>query len=298
LTFFVASDILAHEKGGKVAYELNSMDRQIISLLQRDGRTPNVDIARRLGVSEATVRKRLDRLVSEGIIHITAIPNPGKVGYATVTFLTFDVDLAQVDHVTDQLARSPEVRAIYYTSGQSDLIVEAWFPSGDALLHFLTQRVASIPGIKGTATSHVLRTIQDGSHWILPSPNPPRILIVDDDPDFVDITRRALAGEGFEVATANCGEAALAIMRVSRPDVVILDIMIRGVLDGLRTAREMRSDGDLRAVPILLVSSISQSTFGALLPQQESLPADNLLVKPVDHALLIGEIRRLLRSTL
>lgn len=279
-----------------MSYELDSVDRQIIGFLQQDGRTPNVDIARQIGISEATVRKRLERLVSEDVIHITAVPNPAKVGYSTITFLTFDVDLAQLDRVTDQLARSPEVRAIYYTSGQSDLIVEAWFPSGDALMRFLTQRVASIPGIKGTATSHVLRTLQDGSRWTLPPAHPPRILVVDDDPDFVDISRRALAGEGFEVATASCGEAALAAMRVSRPDLVILDIMMHGVLDGLRTAREMRTDGDLRAVPILLVSSISESAFGALLPRQESLPADNLLVKPVDYSLLIGEIRRLLRS--
>jgi Lrp/AsnC family transcriptional regulator, regulator for asnA, asnC and gidA len=278
-----------------MSYELDTLDRQIIGLLQHDGRMPNVDMARQLGISEATIRKRLERLVTEEVIHITAVPNPSKVGLSTITFLTFDVDLSQLDRVTDQLARSAEVRAIYYTSGHSDLIVEAWFASGDALMRFLTQRVASIPGIKGTATSHVLRTLQDGSRWTLPPRHPPRILAVDDDPDFLDIIRRALMAEGFEVTTASCGEESLAIMRVSRPDLVILDIMMRGVLDGLRTAREMRADGDLREVPILLVSSISDSSFGGLLPRQDSLPADNLLVKPVDRTLLVSEIKRLLR---
>jgi Lrp/AsnC family transcriptional regulator for asnA, asnC and gidA len=281
-----------------MSYELDAVDRQIIGILQQDGRTPNVEVARQIGISEATVRKRLDRLVQEDIIHITAVPNPSKVGLSTVTFLTFDVDLSQLDRVTDQLARSPEVRAIYYTSGQSDLIVEAWFASGDALMRFLTQRVGAIPGIKGTATSHVLRTLQDGSRWTLPPVHPPRILVVDDDPDFVEITRRTLVAEGYEVTSANCGEAALARMRVSRPDLVILDIMMRGILDGLRTAREMRSEGELRAVPILLISSISDSGFGSLLPPHEALPADNLLVKPLDHSLLVGEIRRLLRLRL
>ena len=276
-------------------YELDAVDRRIIGILQQDGRTSNVEIARQLGVSEATVRKRLERMVSEDVIRITAIPNPSRVGLSTVTFLTLDVDLAQLDRVTDRLAQLPEVRAIYYTSGESDLIVEAWFASADALLHFLTQCVASIPGIRSTATSHVLRTIKDGSRWALPPVHPPRILVVDDDPDFLEITRRTLAAEGYEVVCAACGEEALAGMRVSRPDLVILDIMMRGVLDGLRTAREMRSDGALRSVPILLVSSIGDSPFGGFLPKPETLPADNLLVKPIERSLLLAETRRLLR---
>ena len=279
-----------------MAYELDALDRQIIARLQQDGRSANVDIARHIGISEATVRKRLERLVSEEIIRITAIPNPAKVGLSTVTFLNFDVDLAQLDRVTDQLGQLPEVRAIYYTSGESDLIVEAWFPSGDALLRFLTQRVAAIPGIRGIATSHVLRTLKDGSRWTLPPPRPWHVLVVDDDPDFVEITRVTLAAEGYEVASAMRGEDALAMMRVTRPDVVILDVMMQGILDGLRTAREMRADGELRSVPILLVSSITNSAFAAFLPQGESLPADNFLVKPVDLAVLLAETKRLLRS--
>jgi Lrp/AsnC family transcriptional regulator for asnA, asnC and gidA len=278
-----------------MSYEIDALDRRIIGILQQDGRTPNVDIARLVGVSEATVRKRLARLVSEDAIRITAIPNPTKVGLSTVTFLALDVDLAQVDRVTDQLARLPEVRAIYYTSGESDLIVEAWFPSADALLLFLTERVASIAGIRGTATSHVLRTIKDGTRWSLPPVTPPRILLADDDPDFLEIARRMLAAEGYEVVCTASGEDALASMRVSRPDLVILDIMMQGVLDGLRTAREMRSDGTLRSIPILLVSSIGESPFSGILPRPEALPADNLLVKPIDRGLLIAETRRLLR---
>lgn len=277
-------------------YRFDAIDRQIIAILQQDGRTPNVEVARQLGVSEATVRKRLDRMVSEDVVRITAIPNPSKVGLPTITFLTLGVELAQLDQVSDQLARLPEVRAIYYTSGESDLIAEVWLASADALLHFLTRSIASIPGIRKTATSHVLRTIKDSSRWQLPPVQPPRVLVVDDDPDFVDVTRRVLAAEGYEVICAACGEDALASMRVLPPDLVMLDIMMRGMFDGLRTAREMRTDGSLRSIPILLVSSIGDSPLGGILPRPESLPADNLLVKPIDTSLLLSEIRRLLRQ--
>ena len=276
-------------------YDLDAIDRQIIHILQQDGRTPNVDIARRTGISEATVRKRLERLVATGTIKIAALPEPARVGLSTVTFLSFDVELAQLDQVVDQLARSPEVRSIYYTTGESDLIVEAWFPSSGDLLRFLTQYVASIPGIKGTATSHVLRTIKDGRDWVLPPTMPPCILVVDDDPDFVEVIRLALGAEGFKVSCASSGEEALALMHVAKPDLVIMDIMMHGMLDGLRAAKEMRTDGDLRTVPILMISSITDSAFAALLPKDETLPVDNFLVKPVDISLLLAETRRLLR---
>lgn len=275
-------------------YEFDSIDREIIRILQEDGRTANVEVARRVGMSEATVRKRLDRLVSEDVIHIRAIPNPAKVGLSTTTFITLHVELSLLERIADELARSTRVRAIYYTTGENNLIVEAWFHSSDELLQFLTQEIASIRGIRRVATSHVLRTLKNGSHWVLPSESPPTIMVVDDDPDFVEVARLVLAGERVEVSTASSGEDALAAMRLSRPDLVIMDVMMHGILDGLQTAREMRADNDLRTIPILMVSSISESGFAGLLPRGSELPADNLLVKPVDASLLLSETKRLL----
>jgi Lrp/AsnC family transcriptional regulator, regulator for asnA, asnC and gidA len=277
-----------------VPYELDTVDWQIIRILQEDGRTANVEIARKVGVSEATVRKRLDRLVSEAVIHITALPNPSKVGLATVTFITLGVDLSLLESIAAEVGQSPQVRAIYYTTGENNLLVEAWFHSTDELLQFLTREIAAIQGIRRVATSHVLRSLKNGSHWVLPSRSPPCILVVDDDPDFIQVVRLALAAEGWEVRAASSGEQALATMRLSRPDLVILDIMMNGVLDGLRAAREIRADDELRTTPILMVSSIDVSGFAGLLPQGSELPADNLLIKPVEISLLLSETKRLL----
>jgi Lrp/AsnC family transcriptional regulator, regulator for asnA, asnC and gidA len=276
-----------------MSYDLDAVDRQIVSILQQDGRTANVEIARRVGVSEATVRKRLERLIADCTIRITAVPNAGKVGLSTMTFITLHVDLSFLDRIAEQLARAPEVRSLYYTTGESDLMVEAWFRSSEELLRFLTHEIASIPGIKQAATSHVLRTLKDSSTWVLPSDSPPCVLVVDDDPDFCEVVRIALTAEGYQVAFASNGTEAMAAMRVAKPDLVILDIMMQGILDGLRTSRAMRADGDLRSVPILMVSSINQSAFADLLPQARNLPADNFLVKPVEIHQLLAEVRRL-----
>jgi Lrp/AsnC family transcriptional regulator for asnA, asnC and gidA len=279
-----------------VAYHLDDVDRQIVSILQRDGRTSNVEIARRIGVSEATVRKRLDRLLGDGVIRITAMPNAAKVGFPTVTFVTLAVDLSYLDRIADRLGRLPEVRSIYYATGENDLVVEAWFHSSEQLTHFLTQQIAAIPGIKQVATSLILRTLKDCGSWVLPCESPPCILVVDDDADFLEVLRLALTKEGYKVNMARSGQEALAAMRLAAPALVIMDVMMQGVLDGLRTAKEMRADSDLRNIPVLMVSSIGETGFAGLLPKEEELPADNLLPKPLEIPQLLSEVERLLAA--
>jgi len=280
--------------GRSVPSNLDSVDRQIICILQRDGRTSNVDIARRIGVSEATVRKRLERLTSDGAIRIAALPDPARLGLETVTFITLDVDLSLLDRIAAHLGNCPAVRAIYYTTGENDLVVEAWFHSSQELLSFLTQELAAIPGIRKVATSHMLRKLKDPADWVLPPDRPQRIMIVDDDPDFVEIARIALSADGYEVVSARAGQEALAVMRLARPDLVVLDVMMQGALDGVCTAREIRADAQFRLVPILMVSSISRASFAEAIPGMGELAADNFLVKPVDIPVFLSEIKRLL----
>jgi len=149
--------------------DLDSLDRRIVCMLQQDGRASNVDVARALGVSEATVRKRLERLLADRVIRVTAVPDAAKVGFPTIAFVMLSVELGQVGQIAEQISRLPEVRASYLTTGGSELIVEAWFTSSDDLLRFMTQRIGCIPGIRRTGMFHVLRTIKDGGGWILPA---------------------------------------------------------------------------------------------------------------------------------
>ena len=147
---------------------LDSIDRRIIHSLQRDGRTSNVEIARQIGISEATVRKRLERLVSARIIRIAAVPDAASTGFSTIAFMTLSVELARAGQIANEIAQLPEVRTIHLASAGSEILVEAWFTSSDDLLRFMTQHIGIIPGIRRTATTHVLKTIKDGSEWMLP----------------------------------------------------------------------------------------------------------------------------------
>ncbi len=279
-----------------MAYQVDALDMQIIRALQSNGRKSNVEIAREVGVTEATIRKRLDRLLSEGIIHITACPDLARVGLGTEALIALQVDLAHIGQIADQLANSPQVRSVRYTTGEYDLILEAALASDEDLLRFLTSDIAAIEGIRKTTVFHVLRRIKEEHQWTLPTPPPPCILIVDDDPDFAETTRIVLEAEGLEVMAAANGDEALTALHRCKPSLVIMDIMMKGILDGLHASWQIQADPELRNLPILMISSITSSDYAEMFPTDENIPADNFLSKPVPPDKLVKEVNRLLKK--
>ncbi len=275
---------------------LDETDLRIVRLLQSDGRMSNVDIARALGMSEATVRKRVDRLISEKAVRVVALPDMAAVGYPVATVITLCVDLAQVAAISRALAALPEVRWVAHATGQYDLVLEAAFSSDEQLLRFLTVQLAGIPGIRSTSTAHVLRLTKSVADWRLPSLPPPTVLIVDDDPDFVEMTRTVLEAAGYRALSAASGNEALACMRREHPAVVILDVMMEGLLDGLDASRAMRLDQNLQRIPIIMVSSITSSEYAGMFPTDEYIPVDTFLSKPVNPARLLEEVQRLTQA--
>jgi len=108
-----------------------------------------------------------------------------------------------------------------------------------------------------------------------------KVMVVDDDPDFVEITRMILEGNGYEVTTAANGDQALNTMRQDLPDLVLLDIMMTHVLDGLDLSHVMSEDPVLKNVPIIMISSIADSSSAGMFPTDEYLPIDAWISKPV-----------------
>ena len=121
------------------------------------------------------------------------------------------------------------------------------------------------------------------------------VLVVDDDPDFVEVTRTVLEKEGFEVISAVNGDQGLARARSEHPDLVILDIMMSSVLDGVNVSGAMREDEDLRHIPLIMISSIAQSEHADQFPTDEYMHVDAWLSKPVQPQELIGKINTLLQ---
>jgi CheY-like chemotaxis protein len=119
-----------------------------------------------------------------------------------------------------------------------------------------------------------------------------KILVVDDDPDFVLVNRTILESEGYEVLEAANGSEALEIMRRDRPDLVLLDVMMSTTLEGVNVSREIESDPNLKNVPIVMISSIATSEYAAEFPDDERIPIAGWISKPIQPAVLLKTIRR------
>jgi len=274
---------------------MDQIDRQIADLLRENGRRSNVEIARTLGISEGTVRKRIDRLLSSGALRIVGIADPRVAGFKTRALIALSVDLAQVESAGRLLRDLPQVISLYRVTGEHDIVFEAAFESDEHLMSFLTDQVARIPGVVSCKTSHLLRTLKHSYEWAVPRPPPPLIMIVDDDPDFLETTRMVLETGGYATCSAASGKEALEAMATREPDLVILDMMMEGVLDGWDAGRRIRSDPKLRDLPILVVSAITASEYLGMVPTDEDNIIDNFLSKPVDPRQLLSEVRRLLK---
>jgi len=121
-----------------------------------------------------------------------------------------------------------------------------------------------------------------------------KILIVDDDTDFVFSTRTVLEQSGYEVISAGNGNHGRATLARERPNLVILDVIMSSVLDGLSMSRFMREEPEYKDIPIIMVTSIANTDYQVLFPSDEDIEIDAFLTKPIKPADLTGKVRELL----
>ena len=131
---------------------MDDLDRRIIQLLQVNGRSSNARIAREVGVSEGTVRRRLRRLVQEEIIRVVAVPDPDKMGYNTVALIGIQADPDKIDDVAEGLAQLSETQYVSLTTGSFDIFIWVALPNSEQLGNFLRRKVGVTPGIRRTET--------------------------------------------------------------------------------------------------------------------------------------------------
>jgi CheY-like chemotaxis protein len=119
----------------------------------------------------------------------------------------------------------------------------------------------------------------------------PKILVVDDDKDFIKITKMILQANNHDVTTAANGEQALAAMRKDKPDLVILDIMMSYILDGLDVRRTMAQDKDLQDIPVIMATSLTATRAQGTLPSDEYVPESHWIHKPIDPDTLLEQVK-------
>ena len=131
---------------------VDDLDNQIVEILKKDGRASNAHIARALGVSEGTVRRRLRMLIEGGVIHVNVSLDPVKMGLTTEAIIGLEVDPDKMDPVCASLADFDEIGYVTLTTGAMDVFAWGRFSSTESLGLFLRSKVGKIPGVRRTET--------------------------------------------------------------------------------------------------------------------------------------------------
>jgi Lrp/AsnC family transcriptional regulator for asnA, asnC and gidA len=139
---------------------IDALDRRIIRILQKDVRASYKSIADTLGCSHNTVRMRMDRMLSEGILRLMAVTSPHKVGFETTAFIGVRVEPHALEAVGEALTARRELSYIGHTIGEQDIMLLGHFESNQQLFHFVNRVVAQLPGVLGVNTSIICETLR------------------------------------------------------------------------------------------------------------------------------------------
>jgi CheY-like chemotaxis protein len=120
------------------------------------------------------------------------------------------------------------------------------------------------------------------------------VLIIDDDPIYTRSTQAILESHGYQVDSASGGDEGLSKMRKEKPDLVLLDVMMDWVLDGVSVSRTMMEEPALRQIPIIMITSVRSSEYKSSFPQDQYLHIDSWLDKPCPPDKLVSEVVKIL----
>ncbi len=143
---------------------LDDANRAIIEALQRDGRRAYGAIANEVGLSEAAVRRRVQRLRENGIIQIVAVTDPLQLGFHRQAMVGIRVE-GDVRQVAAKVSALEEVDYVVMCAGSFDLLAEVVCEDDDRLLHLLNDSIRSIPGIRSTETFLYLKLAKQTYTW-------------------------------------------------------------------------------------------------------------------------------------
>ncbi len=143
---------------------LDDIAKQIIEQLQQDGRRPYSAIGKAVGLSEAAVRQRVQRLSDAGVIQIVAVTDPMQVGLFRQAMIAINVD-GPLEPVADALAEIDEIDYVVVCAGRFDILCEAICEDDASLLSLISARVRTIPGVRYAETLVYLKLRKQSYQW-------------------------------------------------------------------------------------------------------------------------------------
>jgi Lrp/AsnC family transcriptional regulator, regulator for asnA, asnC and gidA len=150
-------------------YEIDNIDKKIINLLMEDGRMPASKIARQIGeISERMIRYRIDRIIREGYIQISAITNPKSLGYAVTADVFLEVESGSILEVAEKASEFDCVSYVACSIGERDISIQIVGHDTNEVYQFVTDVIGKITGVRKTTTSIVPLVLKDVYQWRIP----------------------------------------------------------------------------------------------------------------------------------
>ena len=150
-------------------YEIDKIDVKIVNFLLENGRMPSSEIARRIGdISERAVRYRIERMIEEGVIYVTAIVSPQAFGLNTFADVWLEVESDKILEVANKMAEFENVSYVACAIGETDVSIQVVAEGTAEIYRFVTEVVRKVPGVRKTVTSIVPIVLKDIYQWRVP----------------------------------------------------------------------------------------------------------------------------------
>lgn len=150
-------------------YNIDKIDIDIINLLLEDGRMSASEIARQIGdISERVVRYRIDRMMEEGVLSVSAILRPQAFGLDTYADIWMEVESDKIPEVAQKMAEKENVTYVASSLGEADVSIQVVARDTAEVYRFVTEVVRKVPGVRKTVTSIVPSILKDIYQWRIP----------------------------------------------------------------------------------------------------------------------------------
>jgi Lrp/AsnC family transcriptional regulator for asnA, asnC and gidA len=143
---------------------VDAVGKQLIEELQQDGRRSYAALAKTVGLSEAAVRQRVQRMVDSGVMQVVAVTDPLQVGFSRQAMVGLRVE-GDLVRVADEVAKIDEVDYVVITAGSFDILLELVCEDDDHLLRVLSERIRVLPGVRDTETFVYLKLAKQTYAW-------------------------------------------------------------------------------------------------------------------------------------
>lgn len=164
LRFRIRSAKIDGVSSKRTSLALDATSKAIIEQLQIDGRRSYAEIGKAVGLSEAAVRQRVQKLTDAGVMQIVAVTDPMRIGFSRLAMIGIRVS-GDTRVVADHLADLPEVSYLILSAGSFDLMAEVVCEDDDGLIEFLNQKIRTLDGVASTETFVYLQLKKQKYDW-------------------------------------------------------------------------------------------------------------------------------------